>query len=149
MKNRSKLLYLIITALLTLCATSITAKPKQTKVYIFGVSINFTDSVTYMTDVQILEPAYIETKTGFLYDRSIYSQQLQIWVEYAKGQPNTTCTVFFSTSRPKLEKKFIKVRNKYNKDQSTILKSLDAGEFKFIPQEWTEHERAYHARREH
>lgn len=141
MKNRSKLLYLIITALLTLCTTSITAKPKQTKVYIFGVSINFTDSVTYMTDVQILEPAYIETKTGFLYDRSIYSQQLQIWVEYAKGQPNTTCTVFFSTSRSKLEKKFIKVRNKYNKDQSTILKSLDAGEFKFIPQEWTEHER--------
>ena len=141
MKNRSKLLCLILTVVLTFCATSITAKPKQTKVYIFGVSINFTDSTTYLTDVQVLEPAYIETKTGFLYDRSIYSQQLQMWVEHAMGQPNTTCTVFFSTSKSKLEEKFIKVRNKYTKDQSTILKSLDAGEFKFIPQEWTEHER--------
>ena len=141
MKNRSKLLCLILTVVLTFCATSITAKPKQTKVYIFGVSINFTDSTTYLTDVQVLEPAYIETKTGFLYDRSIYSQQLQMWVEHAKGQPNTTCTVFFSTSKSKLEEKFIKVRNKYTKDQSTILKRLDAGEFKFIPQEWTEHER--------
>ena len=141
MKNRSKLLCLILTVVMTFCATSITAKPKQTKVYIFGVSINFTDSTTYLTDVQVLEPAYIETKTGFLYDRSIYSQQLQMWVEHAMGQPNTTCTVFFSTSKSKLEEKFIKVRNKYTKDQSTILKSLDAGEFKFIPQEWTEHER--------
>ena len=141
MKNRGKLLCIILTALLTVCVTGITAKPKQTKVYIFGVSINLTDSVTYLTDVQVLEPAYIETKTGFLYDRSIYTQQLQIWVEHAKGQPNTTCTIFFSTNRSKLEEKFIKVRNKYNKDQSTILKSLDAGEFKFIPQEWTEHER--------
>lgn len=141
MKNRSKLLCLILTVIMTFCATSITAKPKQTKVYIFGVSINFTDSTTYLTDVQVLEPAYIETKTGFLYDRSIYSQQLQMWVEHAMGQPNTTCTVFFSTSKSKLEEKFIKVRNKYTKDQSTILKSLDAGEFKFIPQEWTEHER--------
>lgn len=141
MKNRSKLLCLILTVVMTFCATSITAKPKQTKVYIFGVSISFTDSTTYLTDVQVLEPAYIETKTGFLYDRSIYSQQLQMWVEHAKGQPNTTCTIFFSTSKSKLEEKFIKVRNKYTKDQSTILKSLDAGEFKFIPQEWTEHER--------
>ena len=141
MKNWNKLLFLAITALMLICATDIYSKPKQTKVYIFGVSINFTDSTTYITDVQALEPAYIETRTGFLYDRSIYSQQLQIWVEYAKNQPNTTCTVFFSENKSQLEKKYIKVRNNYNKDQSTKLKTLNAGEFKFIPQEWTEHER--------
>lgn len=141
MKNWNKLLCLAITALMLICATDIYSEPKQTKVYIFGVSINFTDSTTYITDVQALEPAYIETRTGFLYDRSIYSQQLQIWVEYAKNQPNTTCTVFFSENKSQLEKKYIKVRNNYNKDQSTKLKTLNAGEFKFIPQEWTEHER--------
>jgi len=141
MKNWNKLLCLAITALMLICATNIYSKPKQTKIYIFGVSINFTDSTTYITDVQALESAYIETRTGFLYDRSIYSQQLQIWVEYAKNQPNTTCTVFFSENKSQLEKKYIKVRNNYNKDQSTKLKTLNAGEFKFIPQEWTEHER--------
>lgn len=94
MKNRSKIFCLILIALLALCTTDAVAKPKQAKVYVFGVSINFTDSVTYITDVQTLDPAYIDTKTGFLYDRSIYSQQLQIWIEYNMKQPNTTCTIF-------------------------------------------------------
>lgn len=141
MNNWNKIFCLALTVLLFFCASDIDAKPKQTKVYIFGVSINFIDSVTYITDVQALEPAYIETRTGFLYDRSIYSQQLQIWVEYAKNQPNTTCTIFFDTNKSKLEKRYLKIRNKFTKDQTTKIKSLNAGEFKFIPQEWTEHER--------
>ena len=94
-----------------------------------------------MTDIQVLEEAYIETKTGFMYDRSIYSQQLQIWVEQVKGQPYTTCSIFFSDSKSKLEKKYKKIRDKYYKDQSTILKHLEPGEFKFIQLEWSEHER--------
>ena len=141
MKNGSKIFCLIFIALLTLCTTDAVAKPKQTKVYVFGVSINFTDSVTYITDVQTIDPAYIETKTGFLYDRSIYSQQLQIWIEYNMKQPNTTCTIFFSKSKSKLENKYVKVRDKIRKDESTVLKTIDAGKFKFIPQEWSEHER--------
>lgn len=141
MKNGSKIFCLIFIALLTLCTTDAVAKPKQTKVYVFGVSINFTDSVTYITDIQTIDPAYIETKTGFLYDRSIYSQQLQIWIEYNMNQPNTTCTIFFSKSKSKLENKYVKVRDKIRKDESTVLKTIDAGKFKFIPQEWSEHER--------
>ena len=88
-----------------------------------------------------MPPVYIESKTGFLYDRSIYSQQLQIWVENTKNQPNTTCTVFFSDSQAKLKKKMEKIRDKFYKDQTTILKELNVGEFKFNPIEWTEHER--------
>lgn len=140
MKRLSHFLLLTI-ALLLLCAVDMQAKPKPEKVYIFGVSISFTDSVTYFTDIQILQPAYIESKNGFLYDRSIYSQQLQVWVEHAKDRPHTTCMVFFDTNRNKLEKKYVKIRNKYNKDRSTHLKSLNVGEFRFIPLEWTEHEK--------
>lgn len=141
MKSINKIFCVALTMLLLICAASAEAKPKQTKIYIFGVSVNFTDSITYMTDIQTLEQAYIETKTGFLYDRSIYSQQLQIWVEVAKNQPYTTCTVFFSDSKSKLEKKFKKIQSKYYKDQSTIVKQLEAGEFKFKTIEWEEHER--------
>jgi hypothetical protein len=42
--------------------------------------------------------------------------------------------------KSKLEKKYVNIRKKHSKDPSTRLKSLDAGEFKFIPQEWSEHE---------
>ena len=141
MKNGSKIFCLILIALLALCTTDAVAKPKQAKVYVFGVSINLTDSVTYITDVQTLDPAYIDTKTGFLYDRSIYSQQLQIWIEYNMKQPNTTCTIFFSKNKSKLESKYVKVRDKIRKDDTTVLKTIDTGKFKFIPQEWSEHER--------
>lgn len=141
MMSRFKIIGIILIAMLTLFSGDICAKPKETKVYVFGISMNFTDSITYMTDIQVLEPAYIETKSGFLYDRSIYSQKLQIWVEQVKGQPYTTCAIFFSESKSKIEKKYKKVQDKLYKDQSTIVKSLEPGDFVFKPQEWTEHER--------
>lgn len=140
MKHKSLILSILTTMFLIAGSLGMEAKPKQTKVYIFGISTCFTDSTTYITDIQTLDPAYIETQTGFLYDRSIYSQQLQIWVEVVKKMPYTTCVVFFSENKSKLEKKFLQIRNKYSKDQSTRLQSLENGEFKFIPQEWTEHE---------
>ena len=119
---------------------SMEAKPLQTKVYIFGISTSFTDSTTYITDIQELSPAYIDSQTKFLYDRSIYSQQLQIWVEVTKNQPNTTCAIFFSKNKSQLEQKYLKIRRKYTQDQSTRLQSLEKGEFRFTPQEWSEHE---------
>ncbi|MCM1372653.1 MAG: hypothetical protein NC113_02765 [Bacteroides sp.] len=141
MNTRSKLLCLILTLVCMFMATDAMAKPKQTKVYVFGVSTSYTDSLTYLTDIQALSPAYVETKTGFLYDRSIYSQQLHIWIETAKEKPGTTCAIFFSKSRSRLEKKFLKLQDKLRKDPSTKLQVLNAGEFKFVPQEWSEHER--------
>ncbi len=139
MNIRSKLLCLMLMCLFM--ATDAMAKPKQTKVYVFGVSVSYTDSLTFLTDIQPLPTAYVDTKTGFLYDRSIYSQQLQMWVEAFKKQPDTTCAIFFSKSRSKLEKKYLKLQGKIRKNPATRLQSLDAGEFKFIPQEWSEHER--------
>lgn len=141
MKTLSKFICIILFAIFSVHVINTEAKPKAYKVYIFGVSTNFTDSVTYITDVQAIDPAYIDTKTGFLYDRSIYSQQLQIWIEHFKKQPNTTCTIFFSKNRNTLEKKYIKIKDKILKDKSTYLNNLNAGEFKFTPQEWTEHEK--------
>lgn len=132
---------MVLTLMCLFMATDSMAKPKQTKVYVFGMSVCYTDSLTFLTDIQPLSPAYVDTKTGFLYDRSIYSQQLQIWIESFKKLPDTTCAIFFSKNRSRLEKKFLKLQNKIRKDRSTKLQTLDAGEFKFVPQEWTEHER--------
>lgn len=141
MKRRLKIIGIMVIAMLTLFSGDIFAKPKKTKVYVFGISTNFTDSITYITDIQTLEAAYIETKTGFLYDRSIYAQQLQIWVEQVKLQPYTTCAIFFNESKSKLEKKYKKIQDKYYKDQSTIVQLLEPEEFEFKQLDWSEHER--------
>ena len=126
-----------------LCAFAIRAeaKPKKTVVYMFGLSVDFADSLLIATDIQRMDPVFIESKTGFLYDRSIYSQQLQIYVEQEMGRPMTTCTVFFSKNARKLEKMLVKVYNKAKKKEGLRIEPMMRGQFRFVPEEWTEHEK--------
>lgn len=84
----------LLACLLGLVGMSLSAKVERTTVYIFGFSASFTDSVAYITDVQQLDSAYIETKYDFLMDRVVYSDQLQTYLEAVKQMPNSTCTVF-------------------------------------------------------
>ena len=88
--------------------------------YIFGFSASFTDSVVYITDIQQLDSAYIETKYDFLMDRAVYSDQLQTYLEAVKQMPNSTCAVFFHTKKSKLIEEYDK-----------MLKELTDGSFKF------------------
>ena len=90
----------LLACLLGLVGMSLSAKVERTTVYIFGFSASFTDSVAYITDVQQLDSAYIETKYDFLMDRVVYSDQLQTYLEAVKQMPNSTCTVFFHTKKP-------------------------------------------------
>lgn len=104
----------------------------------FGFAASFADSVVLITDVQLIEPAYIETSTKFLYDRSLYSLQLQNFCEEKLNMPRTTCAVFFGTKRKSVEKIKEKVRKRYLKSNIVSVQTLT--EFKFYPEEWTEHE---------
>lgn len=134
----NKIAFVLLVAFMT--AGAMHAKPKKRVVYMFGVSASFTDSIAYITDVQRMDPVYIESKTGFLYDRSIYSQQLQTFMEEKMGRPHTTCTIFFSKKKRKLENKYLKVIKFHKKRNSLNIRQMETGAFKFVPEEWTEHE---------
>lgn len=138
--KQSKIFCIVLTSFLFFGCLQISAKTTPVRLYVFGISISFTDSVTYITDIHTIEPAYIESKTGFMYDRSIYSQQLQVWVEENKNKPYTTCAIFFGTNKKKVMKLYTKLRDKYLKSQSTIVHDIKTEEFTFTPIEWTEHE---------
>ena len=60
---------------LTFCnSTTVEAKVKVApKMYIFGFSASFKNSIVYFTDIQELDSAWIDTKTKFLL---IYSKIL-------------------------------------------------------------------------
>lgn len=121
----------LLACLLGLVGMSLSAKVERTTVYIFGFSASFTDSVAYITDVQQLDSAYIETKYDFLMDRVVYSDQLQTYLEAVKQMPNSTCTVFFHTKKNKLMEEYNKIRKRYSGDESVMLKELTDGGFKF------------------
>lgn len=132
--KRFKISFLLIFATLAI-GISTYAKDKNTtgptKVYMFGFSASFNDSLVYITDIQAVDSALIEPKTEFLVNRTAYGNQLQFFLADRKERPNTTCVVFFNRKAEDLRKKYNKILKRYKNSNATILKTLSQDEFRF------------------
>ncbi|MCI6118952.1 MAG: hypothetical protein MR717_06640 [Prevotella sp.] len=117
-------------------STAVEAKPKQVpKVYIFGFSASFKNPVVYLTDIQELDSAWIDSKTKFLLGRDTYSTQLKEYLTQSVNDSHRTCVVMFSTEKAKAEKKYMKLKRTYTvkakaKDGYDV-KYLDRKDFSF------------------
>ena len=146
----NKIKYIIL-GLLVAMATGATAKNvKVPHVYMFGFSASFQDSTVYMTEIQDMQGAWMDKKTKFLLGRDNYSYQLSHHLT-EQGMPNRVCMVFFSTSKNKAEKKYLKLRKKYTTTQKKKkskknvaetapydLRYITAQEFRFEPVDMSE-----------
>ncbi|MBQ4445766.1 MAG: hypothetical protein II910_05905, partial [Prevotella sp.] len=97
--NKSKIILLLLTLVLSLNISA--QKSTMQKIYAYGFSASFTDSVAYFTEIQEIDSAWIETKTKFLENRDSYSYQLKEYFAQ-QGDKNRTCMIIFA-----LEKKDI------------------------------------------
>ena len=115
---------------LTLCL-GMTAKNKTVqKVYMYGFSASFQDSIVYFTDIQELENVSVAERTDFLYSRDSYSNQLRDYLA-GKNQPFRTCIVSYAFDRKHIEKKYLKLKSKYTKKGNFDIRYLKTDEFKF------------------
>lgn len=139
--------YITLTLLLTVgFATVSQAKNmKAAHLYMFGFSASFSDSTVYVTDIQDVEGAWIDSKTNFLLGRDNYSYQLKEYMADKMQMPNRVCMVFYATSKAKAEKKLMKLMKKYvpNPKKKKNLKPyevhyLNAQDFKFSPIDMSE-----------
>lgn len=133
MKTTIKTLLLLLT--MTIVPTASWSKKLQPPcVYIFGFSASFQDTVVYMTDVQAVKGAWIESKTKFLLGREHYSRQLADYFSQHQ-QPNRVCMVMFALKREDAEKKYLKLRKQYtSKSKRTYdIRYLNATDFEFTP----------------
>ena len=113
---------------------------KVPKMFMFGFSASFQDSIIYMTDVQEVEGAWYETKSKFLLGRQHYSYQLKDFLANTRQQPNRVCVVMFTLTRKEAEKKFIKLRKEYTvkaKGKYDV-RYLTTTDFKFQPVDMSE-----------
>lgn len=133
---RKVLLCAWLFVMLATVAMAYQVQPRKLRVYMFGFATSYVDSVSYMTDLQAVD-AYI-MPNGFLAYRSLYSLQLNNYLLAKRGRENMTCTVFFSKSKSKAEKKFQKVRKIFQKTHRGIIQPLGIDVFRFEPEEWTE-----------
>ena len=123
--------YILLALILLTMSLGMTAKNKTVqKVYLYGFSASFKDSVVYFTDIQELENVSVAERTGFLYGRDSYSNQLREYLA-EKGQPFRTCIVSFAFDRKHIEKKYLKLKSKYTKKGNFDVRYLKTDEFKF------------------
>lgn len=116
MKEMKFITRFLLMAVIMLSATSVQAKDKDkiTKdAYLFGMSASFSDSTVYITDIQKVYPAYFAPKTKFLYNRDGFSSQLKAYMK-GLGVEHPTCITFYSQNKKKLEKKYAKIKRRYD-----------------------------------
>ncbi len=137
-----KIIKYIVLALMVTMTVELQAKHvKPAHVYMFGFSASFQDSTVYVTDIQDVQGAWIDSKTKFLLGRDNYSYQLKEHFTNNLQDPDRVCMVFFATSKSKAEKIMKKLMKKYvpnhkkskKKWKTYDVRYITSAYFKFSP----------------
>lgn len=137
MKMRNRCLLVLLCCMCALCGVQAKGKSKETamkRVYMYGFAASFLDSVAYITDVQMVDSAFISPH-GYLEERSLYSMQMSSYLDEKLKQPNLTCAVMFGEKKKQVIKEYMKVRKRYLEDANVKLEMLTRDEFAFRPEE--------------
>jgi len=114
-------------------ASTAAAKGKDSQaVYAFGYATCLGDSAVYLSAIQVLDSAQIAPKTGFLVQRADYSRQLEQAMKARFGK-SYTCAIFFNATRSKLEKSYLEVKRRAERDKAHKVYTLAPEDFKFTP----------------
>ena len=100
------------------------------KVYAYGFSASFKDSVVYFTEIQEIDSAWVGVKTKFLEGRENYSYQLRDYLA-DRGMEHRTCIICYSSKLKKTKKKFTKMMDSYSKNGKYDIRLIKEDEFKF------------------
>ena len=106
------------------------------KIYAYGFSASFNDSVVYITDIQEIDSVWVTSRYGFLVNRDNYSNQLREFLAEKRHEENRTCIITFAFKRKDIEKKYIKLKQRYTKKGDFDVKFLTAADFLFTRDEF-------------
>lgn len=123
----------VLLAFFMALTTSFTASAKtkkMPKVYAFGFAASFNDSTVHFTPIQEIKDVEVDEKTKFVSNRNEYSQQLKDYFNQ-QGMTNRTCIIVASAEKKKVEKKYAKMRQKYQKDGGFDIRDITSDSFKF------------------
>lgn len=115
---------------LTVCSAFSLKGSKNKPVYIVGVSASFTDSLVYFTEIQLLDSVHLDNNK-MLPERAQYSYQLKNYLENEEGLANRTCFVYFSNNKNKLQKTVNKMKTKYQKGKTMLMRQVNPNAFQF------------------
>ena len=98
-------------------------------VYIWGVSMSFSDSTVYFTEIQELDSVVLQN--GALPHLQYYSYELKDYMSFEENMPGRISVIYFNEKRSKLEKKELKVKKHLIEKEGKIVRYL-GDKFKFV-----------------
>ena len=103
------------------------------RIYMFGFSASFTDSIVYFTNIQEVDSAWIDSGSKFLMGRENYSYQLRNYLADKLKMPNRTCLVMYGKNRKDAEKKYLKMKRLYTEKSKGMydVRFINDSNFKF------------------
>ena len=131
MKHNFHFAWLICLLAFAVSVQSAQAKSKKAKgLYVFNYASCLTDSTAYTTTVVWMEKAELEQKGKFFSDAPELSEKLRQYMQKTYKKP-FFATTFYDKKRDKLEKKLVKIKRRFAKDNpGKTLKILPAEEFR-------------------
>lgn len=136
-QKKMKLRTSILTLATILLPSVASAINKQERIYAYGLATSFNDSTVYITDIQQIDDAWVDTKSGFLYSRDNYSYQLRDYLK-RNGVAHPTCVTVYGKTRKDVEKKYMAIKKRYTTKGKYDIKYLNASNFSYtaiIPDE--------------
>lgn len=130
-------LALLLVAIGTMPSQARDKKGKPQKVYAFGAAESLNDTLLYLSPIQELQEAELD-RSGFLNFREEYDAQLQSYLHTQHPGLETLCVTIYSTSRSKLEKKYLRLRREWSQRPHKRFTELPAADFQFQPRQSTE-----------
>ncbi len=109
---------------------AVNAKTEKQPTYLYGFATSFNDSTVYFVEIQLVEDAWVDSKTKFLYGRDNYSYQLRDYLR-TTGCKTPTCMTGFAPTKKKAEEKYLKLRGKYLAKGNYNIKYIGALDFKY------------------
>lgn len=109
---------------------AVNAKIEKQPTYLYGFATSFNDSTVYFVEIQLVEDAWVDSKTKFLYGRDNYSYQLRDYLR-STGCKTPTCMTGFATTKKKAEEKYLKLRGKYLAKGNYNIKYIGSLDFKY------------------
>ena len=98
-------------------------------VYIWGVSMSFSDSTVYFTEIQELDSVVLQN--GALPHLQYYSYELKEYMSFEENTPGRSSVIYFNEKRSKLEKKELKVKKHLIEKEGKTVRYL-GDKFKFV-----------------
>lgn len=139
--SRHFLISIATLALLTFAITDSSfarnRKDNPRKVYAYGAAESLNDTLLYLSPIQELQGAELD-RSGFLIFREEYEAQLQQYIQTQHPGQETLCVIVYSTSRNKLEKKYLRLRREWNRRSHRRFTELPVTDFQFRPRQTAE-----------